>query len=155
MSNEGDRRDNRAPTSVPTGPATGSDSSSGLRPDERANERVEVTWAVDCKSDDTFLYAYITNVSSMGLFVRTERPLAVGTRLHLCFSPNGGRPFELEGEVAWLNPHRETNNVNPGMGIRFLALSADDRERLVEAIRTIAYVRGDGLHRNDGSDRPN
>jgi hypothetical protein len=29
------------------------------------------------------------------------------------------------------------------MGIRFVELGAADRERLVEAIRTIAYVRAD------------
>jgi type IV pilus assembly protein PilZ len=74
--------------------------------------------------------------------VRTERPLAVGTRVHLCFSPDGGRGFELVGEVAWINPHKSNGeNPNPGMGIRFLDLCADDRERLVEAIHTIAYVR--------------
>ena len=109
----------------------------------RSEERFDVTWAVDCASNDTFLYAYITNVSAMGLFVKTESPLAVGTRVHLCFAPNDCRPFELSGEVAWINPHHAGGqNPNPGMGIRFLELHADDRERLVEAIHTIAYVRG-------------
>lgn len=101
-----------------------------------------MSWAVDCSSEDTFLYAYITNVSAMGLFVRTERPLAVGTRVHLNFTPNGTGAFELVGEVAWINPHKSNGeNPNPGMGIRFIDLQGDDRERLVEAIHTIAYVR--------------
>ena len=30
---------------------------------------------------------------------------------------------------------------NPGMGIRFVNLSLEERERLVDTIRTIAYVR--------------
>jgi type IV pilus assembly protein PilZ len=107
----------------------------------RAQERVEVTWDVDCRSDETFLYAYITNVSAMGLFVRTEKPLAVGTRLELSFTPEGVRPFRLLGEVAWLNS--DAASPNPGMGVRFVDLHADERERLVAAIRTIAYVRGD------------
>ncbi len=108
----------------------------------RAEERCEVSWAVDCASDDTFLYAYITNVSSLGLFVRTEYPLPVGTRVRLSFAPEGFRPFDLWGEVAWLNPHRPGgSNPNPGMGVRFLDLHLDDRERLVAAVRTIAYVR--------------
>lgn len=108
----------------------------------RAEERFDVTWAVDCASDETFLYAYITNVSAMGLFVRTEAPLPVGTRVHLAFAPHGHLAFDLIGEVAWINPVHAGDNPNPGMGIRFLDLGADDRERLVEAIRTIAYVRG-------------
>jgi type IV pilus assembly protein PilZ len=110
----------------------------------RAEERLEVSWAVDCASDDTFLYAYITNVSSLGLFVRTEHPLAIGTRVQLTFAPDGCVPFELRGEVAWINPHRPNGqNPNPGMGVRFIDLCLDDRERLVDAIHTIAYVRGE------------
>ncbi len=33
-------------------------------------------------------------------------------------------------------PHRD-----PGMGIRFQSLKPADREKIVEAVRTIAYVR--------------
>jgi len=110
----------------------------------RAEERLDVTWSVDCASEETFLYAYITNVSSLGLFVRTEHPLPVGTRVKLTFAPDGCGPFELFGEVAWINPHIPgSDNPNPGMGVRFLDLHLDDRERLVDAIHTIAYVRGD------------
>jgi type IV pilus assembly protein PilZ len=111
----------------------------------RAEERLDVRWAVDCASDDTFLYAYITNVSSLGLFVRTELPLPIGTRVQLTFAPEPAcEAFELLGVVAWINPHRPAGqNPNPGMGIRFIDLGLEDRERLVDAIRTIAYVRGD------------
>ncbi len=110
----------------------------------RSEDRADVCWAVDCASEETFLYAYITNVSSLGLFVRTEHPLAVGTRVRLHFAKAGSCAFELAGEVAWINPHRpHGSNPNPGMGVRFLDLALDDRERLVEAIHTIAYVRPD------------
>jgi type IV pilus assembly protein PilZ len=34
-----------------------------------------------------------------------------------------------------------SENRNPGMGIRFIALTPEDRERIVDAIHTIAYVR--------------
>jgi type IV pilus assembly protein PilZ len=33
------------------------------------------------------------------------------------------------------------DNPNPGMGIRFITLTLPDRERIVETIRTIAYLR--------------
>jgi len=32
-------------------------------------------------------------------------------------------------------------NPNPGMGVRFVNLQPEQRERLVEVVRTIAYVR--------------
>jgi type IV pilus assembly protein PilZ len=78
----------------------------------------------------------------MGIFVKTTDPLTVGTRLLLSFEPPGYQPFKLQGQVAWVNKLRaDGDNPNPGMGIRFVDLQPADRERLVEVIRTIAYVR--------------
>jgi type IV pilus assembly protein PilZ len=109
----------------------------------RRSNRFEVTWQVDCETEDTFLYAYITNISEMGIFVKTEKPLAVGTELVLRFAPpSNEETFVLRGIVQWINPVRPLGeNLNPGMGIRFQSLKPDDRERIVEAVRTIAYVR--------------
>jgi len=113
------------------------------RDDRRSHDRYDVEWAVDCVADDTFLYASIANISAMGIFVKTTEPAAIGTKLVLSFEPPGSQPFKLEGEVAWINSVRpDGDNPNPGMGVRFINLHADERERLVEVIRTIAYVRG-------------
>ncbi len=110
--------------------------------ERRSHDRFEVEWSVDCVADDTFLYAAITNISAMGIFVKTTDPLATGMGVVLSFAPPGYEPFKLEGEVAWINPVRpDGDNPNPGMGIRFMNLRPDDRERLVEVVRTIAYVR--------------
>jgi type IV pilus assembly protein PilZ len=118
------------------------DEGDAARENRRGHDRYEVTWAVDCVAKDTFLYASIANISAMGIFVRTVEPLEVGTKLTLSFAPPGHEPFTLQGTVAWVNKLRENgDNPNPGMGIRFLDLALPDRERLVEVIRTIAYVR--------------
>lgn len=110
--------------------------------DRRYHDRVDVEWAVDCVASDTFLFASITNISAMGIFVRTIDPLAPGTRLRLTFAPPGAESFSLEGSVAWVNHVRpDGDNPNPGMGIRFINLKMEERERLVEVIRTIAYLR--------------
>jgi type IV pilus assembly protein PilZ len=137
--------------------------------ERRSSERIEVLWSVDCETEDTFLYAAITNISEMGIFVRTEEPLAVGTSVTLRFAPPlaKGRiwqvgpielghdgaasspkprappePFVLDGVVQWVNRVRpREDNPNPGMGIRFARLTLADRERIVEAIHTIAYLR--------------
>lgn len=104
---------------------------------------MDVVWSVDCETDETFLYASITNISEMGIFVRTNEPLQIGTRLTLRFAPPGARDsFVLSGVVQWVNPVKMlAENPNPGMGIRFVDLVPEDRERIVDAIRTIAYVR--------------
>jgi type IV pilus assembly protein PilZ len=114
-----------------------------LSPERRTSARFEVDeWSVDCVAEDTFLYASIANISEMGIFVRTTDPLRIGTRLKLSFAPPGHEPFKLIGVVAWINKVRaEGDNPNPGMGIRFIDLKLPERERLVEVIRTIAYVR--------------
>jgi type IV pilus assembly protein PilZ len=111
---------------------------------ERRNaERVEVTWSVDCETEDTFLYASISNISELGIFVSTREPLSVGTRVTLRFAaPDEADAFVLAGQVQWVNPLKMlSENRNPGMGIRFVDITADDRERLVEVVRTIAYLR--------------
>ena len=111
--------------------------------DRRSVDRIDVSWSVDCETEDTFLYANITNISEVGIFVRTDEPLEVGTRLTLKFSPPGSHDsLVLTGQVAWVNPIKMlASNPNPGMGIRFVDLTSEARERLVDAVRTIAYVR--------------
>jgi type IV pilus assembly protein PilZ len=110
--------------------------------DRRTFDRYDVEWAVDCIASDTFLFASITNISEMGIFVRTTEPLRTGSRVLLTFAPPGADGFKLEGTVAWVNAVKpDGDNLNPGMGIKFINLKLDERERLVEIIRTIAYLR--------------
>ena len=111
--------------------------------DSRRADRFAVQWSVDCETEDTFLYASIRNISELGIFVATREPLSIGTRVTLRFAPlNVKQTFILAGVVQWINPVRLlSENRNPGMGVCFVDLSLEDRERLVDAIRTIAYVR--------------
>ncbi len=135
----------------PPPPEPGADSASppsGPAPDSinrRSAPRIEVTWSVDCRTEDTFLYASIRNISEMGIFVGTTSPLPVGTTVTLRFAPPGADdPFVLMGRVQWVNSVKPlADNLNPGMGVCFLDLTSDARERLVEVIHTIAYVRYD------------
>jgi type IV pilus assembly protein PilZ len=109
----------------------------------READRYDVAWSVDCQTGDTFLYASIQNISELGIFVATREPLEVGTNVTLTFAPPGfDDSFVLSGVVQWVNPIRFlSENKNPGMGVRFVDLHLEDRERLIDTIRTIAYVR--------------
>jgi type IV pilus assembly protein PilZ len=119
------------------------DSGDASASNRRLSDRIDVSWDVDCETEETFLYASIRNVSRLGIFVLTREPLEVGTEVMLRFSPPGtGAPFALKGAVQWINPVRVlSENRNPGMGILFVDITPDDRERLVETVHTIAYVR--------------
>lgn len=110
--------------------------------ERRSYERFDTSISVDYSSGDTFLFSYIQNISEMGIFIRSDEPLPIGTVLELRFAPDGQEAIELAGEVTWINPYRPFgDNLNPGMGVRFQDLSPDMRERIVALVRTVAYLR--------------
>lgn len=133
MARGNDRRRSLTPALVP-------ERRSGV--DRRQHERVLVDWVVDYRASDTFLFAYISDISAMGIFVRTPKPEPPGTRLNLRFSPPGGAPLELEGQVTWINPPRNDGDMHrqAGMGIQFVDLTAPQREQLLKLVRTFAYL---------------
>lgn len=120
-------------------------------PDERGDERrsapravvdVLVDVEVDCASEDNYLFAYLTDISATGIFVRTTTPEEPGTHLNLRLSTERAGCIEAEGEVIWVNPYRPgtPDNLHPGMGIRFVHLDSELRDRLFEIIRRFAYL---------------
>ena len=113
--------------------------------DRRVHARVTVDLEVDYKSADNFLFAYITDISAMGIFVRTNAPEPPGTRLNLRFTPPGGPQLNLEGRVMWVDPYRpgSYDNINPSMNVQFIELTAQQREQIVNLVRTFAYLSDD------------
>jgi len=113
--------------------------------ERRVHQRILVDLEVDYRSEETFLFAYITDISAMGIFIRTNSPERPGTRLNLRFRPPGLPQLELEGSVRWVNPFRpgDYDNLNPGMGVQFENLTADQRDQLVNLVRTFAYLSDD------------
>ncbi len=145
-------------SSSSSGPEGGQGSGSGLPPHDRRGEpRILVDLEVDYGNEDNYLFAYIRDISATGIFVRTTEPEPPGTRLNLRFTPRAAQPpLELEGEVIWINPYRpdKRDNLHPGMGIRFVDLSPDNRRRLVEFIKTFAYLSADDEDGEGGEGEP-
>src|ERR1051325_7719476 len=98
--------------------------------EHRIAPRVLVDFEVDYAGEDIYLFAYITDISATGIFVRTTTPEAPGTHLNLRFSAEYAELLELEGEVIWVNPYRPgtPDNLHPGMGIRFVNLDNELRD---------------------------
>ncbi len=118
--------------------------------ERRSHERYDTSLQVDYASGDTFLFASITNISEMGIFIRSEAPASRGTALTLRFAAPDGTTLEIPGVVAWVNPVRlGGENPNPGMGIRFLELAPETREQVVALVRTVAYLRDEDAPRPD------
>ena len=115
--------------------------------ERRRAPRVLVDLEVDYASEENYLFAYITDISETGIFVRTTTPETPGTHLNLRFAPldddaDAGDRIEVEGEVIWINPYRPgvPDNLHPGMGVRFVELEDDIKDRLLELVRRFAYL---------------
>ncbi len=73
---------------------------------------------------NAFFADYTKNISKGGTFIKTERPLPVGTEFVFKLAvPKRPAPFELKGMVIWTNdPEHSQHPEEPslGMGIRFV-----------------------------------
>src|SRR5438477_11197852 len=98
--------------------------------DRRATPRGPIRLRVDYERMNAFFADYTKNISKGGTFIKTGRPLPIGTRFLFSLSvPALPDPVVLLGEVTWiLNAEEATSRCEEaGMGIRFLF--ADDPSR--------------------------
>jgi type IV pilus assembly protein PilZ len=94
------------------------------RPDGRQHPRAPIELKVDYKKLNSFFADYTKNISNGGTFIKTKKPLPIGTRFVFKLSvPRREVPFELLGEVVW----SKSDGDEPGMGIRFIY--SDDAQR--------------------------
>src|SRR5499427_1313358 len=96
----------------------------------RAN-RLQHELLVAYKTVDGFITDWAVNISRGGIFINTRKPLAVGTTVRLIISlPDTAFPFDLSGRVARVNEFDNPSNQVPGMGIEFVDVDDDKRERI-------------------------
>ncbi|HEX4621461.1 MAG TPA: TIGR02266 family protein, partial [Myxococcaceae bacterium] len=70
--------------------------------DLRHHARAPIELKVDYKKMNSFFADYTKNISKGGTFIKTKKPLPVGTRFLFKLSvPKREAPFELLGEVVW------------------------------------------------------
>ena len=103
--------------------------------DRRINDRQAIELKVEYKRLNTFFADYTKNISNGGTFIRTDKPLDVGTEFVFALGiPQLDGPLRLRGKVMWIiSAERATREAPAGMGIRFQY--ANDGER--QATETI------------------
>lgn len=77
------------------------------------------------------------NLSTGGLFIETDVPVAVNTLLTVeIFVPHDGMSIRCNASVTWINQPEHLQNLGlpSGMGLRFLDLDPDDKEFIHEFI---------------------
>ncbi len=89
--------------------------------DLREDERAAITLRVDYKRLNTFFADYAKNISKGGTFIRTVRPLDVGTEFVFVLSlPTQKEQLQLKGSVMWVVREENATEERPaGMGIKF------------------------------------
>jgi type IV pilus assembly protein PilZ len=108
-------------------------------PDRRTAQRTAIELSVEYKRLNTFFADYTRNISKGGTFIRTDRPLAVGTEFVFALSIRSlEEPLRLRGRVKWIVTSAEASpDSPPGMGIEFQYSSEAERtatEAIVEQL---------------------
>lgn len=115
--------------------------------DRRTDDRAPITLRVDYKRLNTFFADYTKNISKGGTFIRTTRPLEVGTEFMFVLtvppvSPNGAGAegpdvvkIELSGIVKWVVRESDATEEKPaGMGIQFVFAEDKDRQKIEDMV---------------------
>jgi len=94
--------------------------------ERRRSVRINVSIAVEVRDGRGFSLHSSRDISEGGLYFDRAIPHPVGEHVQLVFTlPGDDRPFNLEGEVVNVP---DTHSF--GMGIRFVSLRPNDRERI-------------------------
>jgi uncharacterized protein (TIGR02266 family) len=106
---------------------------------ERREElRAPTKLKIGYSSPKELLKDYLFNLSLGGLFVETKDPLRIGERVQvIIFLPDKEKNLDVTGEVVWVRREEELTpegRLPVGMGLRFLDLSKEARERIIGII---------------------
>jgi type IV pilus assembly protein PilZ len=107
-------------------------------PEDRRGQGAPVRLRIDYERMNAFFADYTKNISKGGTFIKTTRPLPVGSRCQFALSlPALPEPLLLDGEVAWVLAREDARErgAEPGMGVRFVFEDEGARrdfERVVE-----------------------
>jgi type IV pilus assembly protein PilZ len=109
--------------------------------ERREGPRLPIQLKVEYKKLNTFFADYTKNICKGGTFIRTKKPLDVGTVFVFQLAvPTLAEPIEIRGEVRWvkregeLSPPGVAEDHDPGMGIRFIYDTPDERGRIEGAV---------------------
>jgi type IV pilus assembly protein PilZ len=109
--------------------------------DRREGPRVPIELKVEYKKLNTFFADYTKNICKGGTFIRTKKPLEVGTVFVFQLAvPRLPEPIAIRGEVKWIKREGESSppgvpeDHEPGMGIRFIYDSPEERAALEGAV---------------------
>ena len=107
--------------------------------ERRLSARHAITLRVDYKRMNTFFADYAKNISKGGTFIRTSKPLDVGTEFVFVLSvPSHNTQLALKGEVVWIVTEEKSSADNPaGMGIKFKFTNDEERIKVDDFVEKL------------------
>jgi type IV pilus assembly protein PilZ len=107
--------------------------------ERRGSPRHAITLRVDYKRMNTFFADYAKNISKGGTFIRTAKPLEVGTEFRFVLSiPGQQEHLQLRGEVMWTVDEDQADSEHPaGMGIRFRFAAETEKIELEQFVQKL------------------
>ncbi len=110
--------------------------------DRRGYPRTSIELNVEYKKLNTFFHDYTRNISQGGTFIRTPKPLEIGTEFVFKLRvPELLEPLSLRGQVKWVvaeeDAGKDPEKPDAGMGIQFLYESEEDRLRVESTVERL------------------
>jgi len=109
----------------------------------RKEVRAQKTLSLTYKDSQAFMRAFTGNMSSSGLFLKTQNPLPEGEQFLLKLQlPDVPEPMRISCEVVWARKHFEASDKMPaGMGVKFVDMSKKDRDTFNAFLSRIPGMR--------------
>ena len=119
--------------------------------ERRDADRPAIELSVEYKRLNAFFADYTKNISRGGTFIKTDKPLPIGTEFMFRLSaPGATEPLSLRGRVQWILTEAEAKEQGQeaGMGIGFIYATEAERERVVSIVEAL-MVKSLGPHLYD------
>ena len=117
----------------------------GSEKNRRSAARQPIELKVEYKRLNTFFADYTKNISRGGTFIKTARPLPIGTEfVFRLVVPDLERPLAIHGEVARIVDAQTAaaTNTDAGMAIKFMYRTGDSQQDIALLVE---QLMGDSL----------
>ena len=102
--------------------------------ENRVYPRAKLKWIVLFKVDGKVIEGVTKDISVSGAYVCCAKPLKLNVVLDMVIKAPD-KSLSVKAEVVWSNIYGPDDNINPrGMGVRFPAISGEDRKVIAKAV---------------------
>ncbi len=107
--------------------------------ERRDSPRADIVVRVNYQNVDSLFSEFARNINDGGLFVETETPQPIGTKVELEFKlPGADQPIKVVGNVVRsVSADQVDSDGAAGMGIEFENLDSDVRQQINEIIQKL------------------